>query len=175
MNFILIPLMTALFAWLLTWSFVKLLFFPYHPIKLFGYKWEGACYPLIQQLSLDKFLGPDQIGKKLDQVMPFIDSKLDDFFRNKIGEKLPMISMFIGDKTIAQLKAVFLEELSNLFPSLITQFSQSLEADFKANYKQKMAPAIEIIIMKATVKLRIAAFTIGLLWGLLTYYIISLF
>jgi hypothetical protein len=58
---------------------------------------------------------------------------------------------------------------------LITQFSQSIEADFKANFKQKMAPAIEIIIMKATAKLRIAAFATGLIWGLLTYYIISLF
>ena len=175
MNFILIPLMTALFAWLLTWSFVKLLFFPYKPLNLFGYKWEGALYPLTQQLSLDQFLGEEQIGKQLDQVMPFIDSKLDDFFRNKISEKLPMISMFIGDKTIAQLKSVFMEELSNLFPSLITQFSQSLEADFKSNFKEKMAPAIEIIIMKATAKFRIAAFVIGLLWGFLTYFIISLF
>ncbi len=175
MNFILIPLLTAVFAWLLTWSFIKLLFFPYQPINILGFKWEGALYPLIQQFSLDQFLGPEQIGKQLEQVIPFIDSKLDDFFRNKIAEKLPMISMFIGDKTISQLKAVFMEELSNLFPGLITQFSQNLEADFKSNFKQKMAPAIEIIIMKATSKIRIASLVIGLIWGLLTYYIISLF
>ncbi len=175
MNFILIPLMTAVFAWLLSWSFVKLLFFPYQPVNLFGYKWEGALYPLVQQWSLDQLLGQDQMGKQLDQVMPFIEDKLDDFFRNKIGEKLPMISMFIGDKTISQLKSVFMEELSNLFPTLITQFSKNLEADFKANFNQKIAPAIEIIVMKATFKFRIAAFITGLVWGLLTCYVISLF
>jgi uncharacterized membrane protein YheB (UPF0754 family) len=40
-----------------------------------------------------------------------------------------MISAFIGEKTIIKLKAVFLEELSALFPALMKQYSTQLKND----------------------------------------------
>lgn len=175
MNLILIPLMTAFLAWFISWSFIKLLFFPHKKINLFGCQWEGALYPLIQSIQLDQLIAATPIDKQIEQVIPFIDAKLDDFFKNRLAEKLPMISMFIGDKTIAQLKGVFIEELSSLFPSLINQFSASLLADFNANFKQKLAPKLETIVLKATAKFRIAALLMGILWGFLINWVISLF
>ena len=40
-----------------------------------------------------------------------------------------MLSMFIGDKTINQLKGAFLMELENLFPILMKSYMTKLEKD----------------------------------------------
>lgn len=40
-----------------------------------------------------------------------------------------MLSMFIGEKTIAQLKAAFLSELENLFPVLMKGYMAKLQHD----------------------------------------------
>ena len=40
-----------------------------------------------------------------------------------------MLSMFIGDKTINQLKTAFLTELENLFPILMKNYMKKLESD----------------------------------------------
>jgi uncharacterized membrane protein YheB (UPF0754 family) len=40
---------------------------------------------------------------------------------------MPVISMFIGDKTIGKLKATFMEELEILFPKLMRQYAGSLK------------------------------------------------
>ncbi len=40
---------------------------------------------------------------------------------------MPVISMFIGDKTIDKLKTVFLEELETLFPKLMTDYAATLK------------------------------------------------
>ena len=40
-----------------------------------------------------------------------------------------MISMFIGDKTIEQLKAVFMKELADLFPVIMKSYVSHLKND----------------------------------------------
>jgi uncharacterized membrane protein YheB (UPF0754 family) len=42
---------------------------------------------------------------------------------------MPMIAMFIGDKTIAQLKTTFLEELEELFPIIMQNYVANLRHD----------------------------------------------
>jgi uncharacterized membrane protein YheB (UPF0754 family) len=42
---------------------------------------------------------------------------------------MPMIAMFIGDKTIAQLKAVFMQELEALFPVIMKNYVTHLRED----------------------------------------------
>ncbi|HXO76387.1 MAG TPA: DUF445 family protein, partial [Puia sp.] len=44
-------------------------------------------------------------------------------------ESMPMIAMFIGDKTIAQLKAVFMQELEELFPVIMKNYVSNLRND----------------------------------------------
>ena len=43
---------------------------------------------------------------------------------------MPVISMFIGESTIAELKSVFIEELQSLFPELIKNYIEALKEDF---------------------------------------------
>jgi uncharacterized membrane protein YheB (UPF0754 family) len=65
--------------------------------------------------------------ENLDRLSPYIEEHIDHFLRVKLKESMPMISMFIGDKTIAQLKAVFLEELRLLFPVIMEKYMGTLK------------------------------------------------
>jgi hypothetical protein len=74
----------------------------------------------------------DFINKKLTsaetlyKAMPAIEAHIDNFLHKKLKEAIPVISMFIGEKITAQLKELFLEELKDLFPSVMSQFIGNL-------------------------------------------------
>lgn len=59
-------------------------------------------------------------------ILPHADTHVDDFLRNKLPKKMPVMSMLVGDKTIAQLKAVFIEELQDLLPDFAERCAQNL-------------------------------------------------
>ena len=165
--------MTGLFGWLLVWILVKSLFYPYKPIQIGGFRWEGALYPMIRTFPIETMI-PSSSDGGLADAMPFIDEKLDEFFKNKLKEKLPIISMFIGEKTITQLKGVFMDELQDLFPELIKHFTATATEGVSTKLMSTI-PTLEPIIMNATKIVRWAAFFIGAIWGILTYFLAHLF
>ncbi len=57
-------------------------------------------------------------------MMPFIETHIDEFLRYKLGKAMPVVSMFVGDKTINQMKGVFMNELETLLPAVIHRFLQ---------------------------------------------------
>ncbi len=165
--------MTGFLGWLLAWLFVKSLFFPYRTITIGKYKWEAGLKQLINKLPTELLFPTDNsANSNFDAVLPFIDAKLDDFFRNKLSEKLPMISMFIGDKTINQLKEVFIEELKQLFPELLTNFIAISKTKLLNNLEEKWRPIIEPALLRRTKMARWVAFIIGFAWGLLILLVI---
>lgn len=157
MNWILIPLMTAILGWLIAWLFVKLVFI----------NWNGGLAKLIASIKIEKIITAETSSKQFDSVLPYIDAELDDFFKNKLGDKMPMIAMFIGDKTVAQLKSVFMEELKLIFPNLIQQFAQTAKDDFAKQLQQKWRPILEPALLHKTRNYRTLAFIIGFVWGIL--------
>ena len=58
-----------------------------------------------------------------------VEGHIDDFLRNKLKEKMPVIGMFIGNKTINSLKEVFLKEIEDLFPQVLKQFAGNLRKE----------------------------------------------
>ena len=42
---------------------------------------------------------------------------------------MPVISMFIGDKTINKMKTVFMQEIEELFPNVMKQFAVNMKAE----------------------------------------------
>lgn len=44
---------------------------------------------------------------------------------------MPMIAMFIGDKTINSLKIIFIQEIETLFPQVMEKFTDNLQKDLK--------------------------------------------
>jgi uncharacterized membrane protein YheB (UPF0754 family) len=139
---ILIPLISAFIGWFTNWIAIKMLFHPKEPKKILGMTFHGI-FPKRQKQFAEKLgklvsqelLSFSDIEAKITQpenikkIMPSIEVHIDHFLRNKLSEVFPMLSMFIGDKTINQLKAVFITELETIFPSTLKSYMGSLQQD----------------------------------------------
>ena len=138
----LIPIISAFIGWFTNWIAIKMLFHPREPKKILGITFQGI-FPKNQKqfaAKLGKLVGEELLSFKdisskitnpenVDKLMPFVEEHIDYFLRVKLAEKMPVISMFIGDKTIGELKIVFMEELKTLFPSLMQNYMTNLQQD----------------------------------------------
>ncbi len=149
--------MTGILGWLLAWFFIKGIFMPL----------TGGVKKMLQNINLNEFILPQTSAKQFEQLMPYIDHHLDDFFKNKLSQKMPIISMFVGDKTVTELKGVFMDELQLIFPELLNKFIDNSKNEFLADFENKWSKKLEHILLKATTKLRFFCFVIGILWGML--------
>jgi uncharacterized membrane protein YheB (UPF0754 family) len=138
---LLIPLISAFIGWFTNWVAIKMLFHPKEPKKFMFITFQGV-FPKRQRqfaeklgklvstelLSFreieEKIVNPDNIKK----LMPFVELKVDDFLRNKLSDAFPIISMFIGESTINQLKTIFMAELEVIFPEMIAAYMKNLES-----------------------------------------------
>jgi uncharacterized membrane protein YheB (UPF0754 family) len=141
-QYIIPVLLSAFTGWVTTWVAIKMLFHPRNPINILGFKLQGI-FPKNQRLIAEKlgqvvskeFLSFAEIEakvtnpKNLEQLKPEIEQHIDKFLKEKLTTLFPMLSMFIGDKTINQLKAAFLTELESLFPILMKNYMGKLEKD----------------------------------------------
>jgi len=157
MDLLIIPLMTGLLAWFIAWLLVKLVFWPNN----------AGMKKMLEQLDISLFINKENSKQQFEAILPTIDHQLHEFFTHKLGAKLPMVSMFIGDKTIEQLKEVFVEELREIFPLLIQHLAVKTKDDFSEQLSTKWKPLLEARLLKATRSYRIIAFSIGLVWGIL--------
>lgn len=138
----LIPFISAFIGWFTNWIAIKMLFHPKKPVKVLGITFIGI-FPKRQAQFAEKLgklvsaelLSFEDIEAKIsnpdniDQLMPQIDAYIDHFLRVKLADQMPVISMFIGDKTIQQMKSVFLIELKDLFPDLMKNYMGHLKKE----------------------------------------------
>src|SRR5579872_2448195 len=137
-----IPFISAFIHWLTIRMALKLLFHPRQPRRIFGLRLQGVFPKKQRQIaeSLGRIVGQQllsfgEIGKTItdpanvNRILPVVEEHIDDFLRNKLKESMPMIAMFIGEKTIAQLKAVFMQELQELFPVILQRYLGHLRDD----------------------------------------------
>lgn len=138
----LIPFISAFIGWFTNWVAIKMLFHPKKPIKILGITFIGIFQKRqvqfaekLGKLVSDELLSFQDIESKItnpaniDQLMPQIDAHIDHFLRVKLAEQMPVISMFIGDKTIQQMKVVFMTELKDLFPGIMKSYMGNLQRD----------------------------------------------
>ncbi len=137
----LIPVISAFIGWVTNWVAIKMLFHPRNPVNILGIKVQGI-FPKRQEQFAEKLgklvskelLSFDEIEAKitnpdnLKKVLPQVETHIDHFLRVKLSDSMPMISMFIGDKTIDKLKGVFMEELEVLFPKIMKDYSGTLKS-----------------------------------------------
>lgn len=185
-------------GWVTTWIAVKMLFHPRRPIKILGYRLQGI-FPKNQPLIAEKLgqvVGKELLSfaeieqkvtnpENLQKLKPEIEAHLDIFLNHKIKEVFPMLSMFIGEKTISQLKAAFLLELESLFPVLMKGYMTKLESDLDLEkiVKEKVAgfssEKLENILQQITKKEfqflevigGVFGFLIGIIEVLITAYL----
>ena len=163
MTLFLIPILVGAFGWCLVWA-----------ISVIPFKWPYLADKWVGKIDLTKIIPQLSENDSFEAMRPVINDKLDDFFRHKLSAKLPMISMFIGDKTIEELKAVFMDELALLFPLLINEFSTHLNKDLQQQWAQKFRKIAQQKIAKATLPFKWAAFVLGAIWGFIIALILPL-
>ncbi|MEY3921832.1 MAG: hypothetical protein RL634_1593 [Bacteroidota bacterium] len=138
---VLIPIISAFIGWFTNWIAIKMLFHPKEPKKILGITFHGI-FPKRQQQFAEKLgklvsselLSFNEIEQKItspenvNKLMPFVESKVDEFLRIKLSDAFPVISMFIGENTILQLKGIFMDELKVIFPQVINNHMKHLES-----------------------------------------------
>src|SRR5512138_4044859 len=104
---LLIPISSALSCWLVIRLFLYLLFRRVIPRK------QSSIAASVGKAVADNFFSGEMIEQKitdpknLQKIMPVVEEHIDDFLRNKLKKQMPVVGMFIGDKTINSLKEVF--------------------------------------------------------------------
>jgi len=139
---ILIPIISAYIGWFTNWIAIKMLFHPREPKKILGITFHGI-FPKRQRQFAEKLgilvstelLSFKEIEQKItstdnvNKLMPFVETKVDEFLRVKLSDAFPVISMFIGENTIQQLKGIFMQELQLIFPQVINKHVKHLESE----------------------------------------------
>jgi uncharacterized membrane protein YheB (UPF0754 family) len=134
-----IPIISALIGWFLHWAAIRLLFHPHKTRYILGMGFRGLI-PAQQQniavnlgkIASEQFISAEEAGERLanpeilNKILPVIEIHIDEFLRVKLSKTFPMLSMFIGDKTINSLKVAFMEELETLFPVVMKQYAEQL-------------------------------------------------
>jgi len=180
-------------GWLTTWLIIKLLFHPRKQVNILGLQLQGIL-PKNQQAIAEK-LGSlvnkeftfSSLQEKVtdprsfEKLKPEIEKHIDIFLREKLKDSFPMLSMFIGDKTINQLKAAFLMELETLFPILMKSYMGNLEqeidlgktiTDKVAGFSmEKLEDILEQFTKKQFRYLQLTSALIGLIIGLAYVFI----
>ena len=137
-----LPFISAFIGWVTNWVAIKMLFHPRQPKKILGFTFQGI-FPKRQQQFAEKLgklvsaelLSFDDIESKisnpenLKKIMPLIEDHVDDFLKTRLSQEMPVISMFIGDKTITKLKDAFMKEIETLFPKVMKQYAANLKTE----------------------------------------------
>jgi uncharacterized membrane protein YheB (UPF0754 family) len=137
-----IPFISAFIHWLTIWMALKLLFHPRQPRRILGFTLQGVFPKKQRQIaeSLGRIVGQQLLSfediertitdpHNVQRILPVVEEHIDQFLRSKLKEAMPMVSMFIGEKTIGQLKAVFMQELEELFPVIMQRYVSHLRED----------------------------------------------
>jgi uncharacterized membrane protein YheB (UPF0754 family) len=164
-----IPFISAFIHWLTIWMALKLLFHPRHPKKILGLTLHGVFPKRQRQIaeSLGRIVGQELLSfgdieqtitqpDNVRRILPLAEEHIDHFLRVRLKEQMPMIAMFIGDKTIGQLKTVFMKELEDLFPVIMKNYVANLRHDLD----------LERIVVE-----KIAAFSADRLEGMLNEFL----
>jgi uncharacterized membrane protein YheB (UPF0754 family) len=141
-TFILIPIISAFIGWFTNWIAIKMLFHPREPKKILGITFQGIFPKRQQQFAakLGKLVSTELLSfadieqkiadpENVSKLLPLLEAHIDRFLREKLTAEIPMLGMLIGDKTIAQVKGVFIKELEELFPLLMKQYMTTLQSE----------------------------------------------
>jgi len=124
---LLIPFIGAVVGWIIH-SIAVSIFFRSLPKRQAALAQKIGLFAGQQLISFDgiqeKITNPENLSK----ILPLIEEHMDDFLHNRLKEQLPMISMFIGNKTIDSLKKVFMQEIEALLPKVLSNYTNDLKS-----------------------------------------------
>jgi uncharacterized membrane protein YheB (UPF0754 family) len=135
-----IPFISAFIHWLTIWMALKLLFHPRKPRKIGWFTLQGVFPKKQHQIAenLGRIVGQELLSfadiektitnpENIKKILPLAEKHIDNFLRHKLKESMPIVGMFIGEKTINQLKTVFMKELEDLFPLIMKNYVSNIK------------------------------------------------
>lgn len=190
------PLAGTLPGIMLVWLTRWLVFHPRRerrigPLRLQGFVWKRRsavtkkiAAAAAEWFDMDALAAKMTAPESVEKILPQAEVKIDEFLRVRLVKAMPIVGMFIGDKTIGQLKTLFLQELKELFPEIMQAYLSGLQQEFNiallVEQKLNQIPDEKISSLFNTVTDRIwryafvAAAIIGLLAGLMQAVISSI-
>ncbi len=117
------PLIAALTGWFVAWLAIYSILRPKQQQKIMRKLAGLAASELIQLNEIAAQLNDPEALKELN---PTIEKHLDNFLAVKLIEKLPVISVFLGESTVQKIKEAMMEEIEQLLPVVITQYTDTL-------------------------------------------------
>jgi uncharacterized membrane protein YheB (UPF0754 family) len=137
---VLIPIISAFIGWFTNWIAIKMLFHPRLPKKIMGFTFQGI-FPKRQHVFAEKLgqlVSQELLSFKdieaaitkpenIQRIMPEVEAHIDHFLKVKLSKAMPVISMFISEKTTTELKNIFTKELEELLPSLMKSYAGNLQ------------------------------------------------
>lgn len=194
----LVILIAAIGCWFLSILFTRFLFRPYSPKDIIGFRLQGivpAVLPGIagyaSRMLQDDLLSQDKIAAKLSdpalmlQLRPEIENHVDRFLEEKLKEAFPLLSKFMGEKTLGKFKEAFLTEVETILPNLLKSYSGKLMNEWKPEQLiEEKISAINIEDVERMVQQRaakqlsrfhLAAALLGAVIGCIQVLLISLY
>ena len=87
--------------------------------KIFGIKLQQGFSEVLKE-SFDPTLQQPGLGK-LDKIQENIIKLFDDFMANKLTQKMPVLSMFIDEQLISEIRVIFHAEMEESLPKLLEE------------------------------------------------------
>ena len=190
-----LPIISAFIGWFTNWIAIKMLFHPKEPINILGITLHGI-FPKRQKqfaeklgvLVANELISFDDISSKINspdtiqKIIPIVEERVDHFIKTKLTEELPLLSMFIKDKTLDNIKKGIVNEVETMFPAMIGQMTANMKQDLDvekivvdkvSNFSSDKLEEILVSIMKKEFKFveiigGVLGFLIGILQVLLT-------
>lgn len=136
-----IPFISAAIGWVTNYIAIKMLFRPREEKRLLAIRVQGI-FPKRKKLLAEKLgrvvardlLSMDAIASKIDneenkdKVKTAILTELEDYLVNKVKKTNAMIGMFMTEKVMEQIKTRISEQLDQMIPRLMGQFTDKLHA-----------------------------------------------
>jgi hypothetical protein len=193
----LLMLIAAMGGWLITEFFLRFLFYPFTPKKIIGFSITGILPAMQFSLSKDiaaaivqKYLSASILEDKvsnpalIQQLRPEIETHIDRFLKDKLPEAFPLLSKFMGEKTLFKFKEAFLSEVEIIFPAMLKSYSEKLMEEWnpKLVLENKLLtisiPAVRNVFYKQASRqiflFKLTGIFIGILVGVLQWLLLLL-
>jgi uncharacterized membrane protein YheB (UPF0754 family) len=133
-----IPVIGACIGWMMNRLLLKLLFHPRKQTRIFGISFQGIIPKKQPELALQlgklakELLSFTDLEQKItsadnfNMIRPQVETHVDEFLRVRLKEAFPWIGSMIGERTINDLKVLFMNELERIFPMVMQGYLKNL-------------------------------------------------
>ena len=140
---LMIPILSALTGWLTVQWGVKLFLGRVLPRQRGQWTAQLAKAVSTELFSSDILEQKVANPESFEKLRPQLEIHIDDFMRKGLPKAFPVISTFIGERTIGQLKEIFMKELETIFPAVMQGYVKNLQQDL--NLEQMVTDKVNAI------------------------------